>query len=60
MHICYPPKLIRPRLQPQALAQTPVIVPRLEIREDIHNKLVKLAQSEWDNHLKIILTMKAL
>lgn len=42
----------RPRLHPEALSQTPVIVPCLEERAKIHNELKILAEREWLNCLK--------
>jgi len=43
----------RPRLQPKALMQTPVTVPSLKVRKEIHDKLSALATNEWKNYRKI-------
>ncbi len=50
----------RPRLQPKALAQTPVKVPPLGMRKQIHDELMKLAQAEWENYCTIIRTLNFL
>jgi len=50
----------RPRLQPKALMQTPVTVPPLQARKDIHGQLSELAKNEWKNYLKIISALGSL
>ena len=40
----------RPRLQPEALGNTPVEVPSLEIRTRIHQALLEVAATEWRNY----------
>ena len=50
----------RPRLQPEALGQTPVTVPSFEIRKQIHQELIELARKEWENYSRIALTINSL
>lgn len=47
----------RPRLQPQSLGQTPVRIPPIETREQIHEELEELARKEWENYSKTLSTM---
>jgi len=45
----------RPRLQPKALAETPVAVPEIHVRRQINNELERLAKSEWLTYFKAAL-----
>ena len=44
----------RPRLQPRALGQTPVKIPPIEAREQIHKELEMLAKREWENYSRTV------
>lgn len=50
----------RPRLNAEALAETPVTVPPLSTRLFIHNQLKELAMNEWQNYRKVSLAMNSL
>lgn len=50
----------RPRLQPKTLGQTPIKVPALSIRKEIHDKLQNLAKSEWENACQIAHALNSL
>jgi len=50
----------RPRVKKELLSNTPVEIPTLEQREEIHKKLILLAEHEWKNFCnkeKIISTL---
>ncbi len=47
----------RPRLHPGALGQTPVKVPPLRIRKEIHIKVEELARNEWQGYFRIASTL---
>jgi hypothetical protein len=49
----------RPRLQPHTLAQTPVTVPNLGLRQEIHAQLKELARQEWQTYVAIATTFEA-
>lgn len=48
----------RPRLHASALDAVPVLVPDLQVRQHIHDKLQDLAQREWETHLEATATIK--
>jgi len=48
----------RPRLQPEALRRTPVRVPPLHIRREIHEELEYLARKEWEIYSRTLSTLK--
>ncbi len=50
----------RPRVHPKTIGQTPVKVPPLKIRKEIHEKLKDLAQVEWSNYRNVALTVNSL
>jgi len=50
----------RPRLQPRALGQTPVRVPPVKAREQIHKELEVLARREWENYSRTLSTLDLL
>lgn len=40
----------RPRMTPETLSKTPVSIPETDIRKEIHEKLVILAEKDWRNY----------
>ncbi len=43
----------RPRLHTKTLEQTPVTVPPLKVRREIHDRLKELAKAEWNNYSNV-------
>jgi hypothetical protein len=48
----------RPRLQPRALAQTPVVAPPFKVRKHVHETMLEMARQEWKYYTKLSVTTR--